>query len=1281
MTQNEFFSSIEENFNKFLYGFSKEQLKVGITSGEIKLENLNIKLDIINEGIDEANFPFWLKAGLISKISICLSLMNAIGEKPVEVNIEGLNIMISPSLKWIFKNLESYIYEDLEEMKSEYIPYEINSFNIFSKKKNVSTIPVFTKEKFEQFFKDKAKISEILNIILMNCFEYYYSKNFPFKLKIKNMHIRYEDEHLINYMGNIALGIKFDTFELNLSSEATMKKNNFKITKFDIYWENNANILIPNSILYNSIKNSTLNDNYYTNLKKIKFQDYKYKKDTKFILHDFEFSCNFGTKAINKEKIDLFGKQENNYKIYFELISKEININLFPDFYLIINNFINSLKKFSLISQMQKYKPKKKPYNEKNKNFIELLKYMNSNENTSFSNKRKMIVRDWFLYFYWCYKYKKAIYNYSYNPLRTEFSRYFNLCAKGNNTEGNNGNKGIENDSSNYIKKVSNRDNINLSLKIDIKIKGLNLNLHPFISSNYNDRFICIKINNIDNNIFLNKDKFDLNFSVEKIILGPSKKTMGEKVDIVNNISKKKEMNFNIKYNNKTFRNNKINFSKYIKLDDCDSNMGLPGLLKKYNPYYHDYLNFIDKTMENINSNSKKDKHNLTGKNSTKKNNFFKKEDEQKSVEKKDKQSYYNPNYSSKKNINFSKEIIESYESNPYMQKLELNKQKNEFKISQVINHYNNNKLYQRNSNLNKIGQNSSKINSNLNSRMPKNQSNLEAIHTGEIIQLNLLEIFSNNKSPCFSFKYHKKNDNSTMDSIQILLGTIRVNLFPDYMIKCSNVLNEFENAKIKSSINDSSSLDDVSNINKKLYMMEKYFYKKLNKLPEDKKTEQIKRYMTYLKRKLEEYDTYKIDILLSIFSKGINININYDNLECIYYSNKNNEACGKAIIPSPAFNLLLNSSKISFKIFDFEFEINDLDNTKILIDTLSTILEDKLKMAQLLMKPSLIRIRNVLQRKEIENNNLKKIHKNNLNLNNIFNNSDEGNNLNTNTNNQEKEKDYQIISNDKSGIDILNNTHNNNININDIKIDNNIIYENNIQDKNNNEIIPKIETEIQENNEKSLLKNTIKEDNNKIVKKGKINNNFVTNKEYKIKERDKEIIKTAQKNGTNRKLNIIMRNNNFFNTKDISLNRYNNSYEIKDPNNKSINNKKNLNIGKDIVNKKNNINSKSIEIYYDNKDKEKAHNNIKQNKNEIAQFENKKENKFIKIKLNSSLKGRNKSKDNILLISKLSNKRIENDGVFSTSNLVNKDNTIRKKQILKRKLPLVVRENKTSNK
>ena len=121
-----------------------------------------------------------------------------------------------------------------------------------------------------------------------------------------------------------------------------------------------------------------------------------------------------------------------------------------------------------------------------------------------------MMVRDWLFYFYWCYKCKSSIYNYNFNPLRNEFIRYLNICVKGNGIEklnheedkkDKNGKKDSENDLSNCSKENPNPDNINLSLMIDIKIKGLNLNLHPFISSNSNDEFICIKINEFDSKI------------------------------------------------------------------------------------------------------------------------------------------------------------------------------------------------------------------------------------------------------------------------------------------------------------------------------------------------------------------------------------------------------------------------------------------------------------------------------------------------------------------------------------------------------------------------------------------------------------------------------------------------------------------------------------------------------------------------------------------------------------------------------------------------------------
>ena len=1311
MIKNQLYPYIEEYINAFLYGFTKEQLDVGLMNGQIKLENLNIRPDGINNELDQSNLPFWLKAGLISKMNFGCSLMNFIGEKPIEANIEGLNIIVTPSYKWIIQNLDSFIYEDLKEMKSEYIPYENNSVNIFSKKINVLDNSIFKKEIIEEFFKDKTKISNFLNKTLMECLEYYYSKNYSLILKIKDIHVRFEDDQLINYMGNIALGIKVDAFELNLSSEGTMKKNNFKVTKFDIYWENNANILIPSNILYDSIKNGALNDSYYTNLKKIKFQNYTYKKDTKFILQNLNCLCNFGTKSINQGKIDLFGKKENNYKIYLQFASNEININLFPDLNIIRNNFKKFVREFSIISQAQEFKPMKKPYNEKNRNFIELLKYMNSNKNTAFSKKfsykRRMIVRDWLFYFYWCYKCKSSIYNYNCNPLRTEFIRYLNICVKGNGIEklaheedkkDKNGKNGSENNTPKWSKENPNPDNINLSLMVDIKIKGLNLNLHPFISSNLNDEFICIKINNFDSKINLSKDKFDTDFSVKNIILGPSKLSMGEQVVISNNLMKKRDMNLNKnKYNNKTCRNNNINYGNYLILDDPDSNMGFTGFLKKYNPNYNKQLSFIDKAMENININSKKAKDSLTENNN--------KAEELKDDEDKDKQSVCNSNYSRIKNINFSKQIIKGYEPTPTLQKMELIKQKNEFNISQMINHYNNNKLHQRYNTSNKLDQNKVRLNSNLTennepkkqvntARIPRTQNNFEIMHTGKVIPLNLFEICSNNNSPCLSFKYHKINNNSSMDVIQILLGTIRINLFSEYMIKCANVLKEFEysnkRAKIKSVKNDPSSEDDDLDTNKKLYIMKKYFYQKLNKLPEKKKTDQIKSYMAYLKTELEkdkiishESENYEINYLFNIFSKGVNINIDYDNLECIYYSNKNNKICGKAIMPPPTFNFIFNSSKISFKIFDFEFEIDDLDNTKLLFKTLHTILEDKFKMAQLLIEPCLIQIKKDLEKKESELNskeiksnnhnlekNLQKLLKNNLNLNsnNAFSNSDEKNNLNTKEQNDEKES--QIISKEKSGTDILDNTLDNN------NTDNIIVYDNNTQDNNDNEIIQKIEIESPEIKEKDLLENTLKEVNYKKMKKGKTSHNSVTNKKGKIKESDKKINKTVEdNNANNNKLNLIMRNDDFTNIKNTSLNTYNNSLEFKENNNKCVANKRSVNKGKTTVNEKNKNKSKTIEIPYDNKNKKKSNDNIIQNKNENVKCENKKDNKLFKNKSNRSLIGRDKSNDNILPTSKVSNKRTKNDSFLSTSNLVNKKNKVTKKQSLKKQIPQVVKE------
>ena len=131
------------------------------------------------------------------------------------------------------------------------------------------------------------------------------------------------------------------------------------------------------------------------------------------------------------------------------------------------------------------------------------------------------------------------------------------------------------------------------------------MNLYPLISDNHSNEFISIKINNIDTKVALNIDKFEINFFIKNIILGPNKLCMGEKV-IISNINKKREINLNNNYNNKTFnKTNNINYQNFLSTEESDSNTGFTGFLKKYNPNYTKQLNIIDKAMEKINTNVK----------------------------------------------------------------------------------------------------------------------------------------------------------------------------------------------------------------------------------------------------------------------------------------------------------------------------------------------------------------------------------------------------------------------------------------------------------------------------------------------------------------------------------------------------------------------------------------------------------------------------------------------------------------------------------------------------
>ena len=1102
MLKNQLYPYIESYLKDYLHGFTKEQLDIGIRDGQIKFENLNLRPDGVNQKMDEKNIPFWIKAGLISKITIGCSIMNFIGEKPLDVLIEGFDIILNPSYKWIIKNIDSFIIENKIMMKSVYDPNDNNSMDIFTKKINVLDNSIFKKEYIEEIFKDKTKISNELNKMIKFCTKFYYQKNFLINLTIKNIHIRFEDDQLINYLGDLALGMKIDSLELILSSEGIMKKDFLKINKLCLYWEDPAEILIPSSLLNISIKDGKLDESYYTNVQKIKFQKFKYSKNNKFIVQNFSFSVKFGTKFIhNKSKIDFFNKENNNnYKFYTQFISNDLNFNFFPELMKINQNFSKFVSEFSVLEQVQDFKPMKKPYNIKSQTFLEFMEFINKNKNPkynkNFTRKKKMLVRDWLFYFYWCQKCKLSLIGKKINPLRLEFSRFYNLCfnyqndffnnnlnildSKENNSNNinNNINTNIplvdipKNSENKVVIEDYNPDKINMSYISDINIKSININLHP-CHKNPNIDYICIKINNIEIKLSLLKTKFDFLFCCNSISLAPSKLSEAEKV-YISSFRKKRESlntnnNINIQQNNNYLYED--NYSQII--NNIEENTGLTGLVNKYNPNYKLKLKIIDEALEKIgnnynNKNKPKKKNSIGDLDSTNKNPSV--NININNINNNDNISVYNTNndngnnninlndskydinnyniiinlngtnkgkkhYFMKRNTSFARTILSNYEGSPQLQKLELKRQKNNYSISQAILDYNTKKArlrdseyyttsnhnsssnifntsnystYNANTKIKSIKNSKININNNniisSNTKLPRGKpplpgvvsprqknktSRTQLISTGENIKINIFDIISNNNEKAFLFKMEKYNDEKNPDSFDVKLGNIRFNLYSNYISTCLNIFSDYKDILKQPMIKSIKNLENSILIQKELLNMKKYIYKYISNLPEEKKPIQIKEYFKFLEKEIElgikmgiDSDIYEINSLFNFFPKGIEVSFDYEVFELIYYnSKKNNKISGKALLPSPELYFKLDFDKFDIKIFDFEIELEDLDDMKHILLQIWKIIQDKINITKLFIEPCLTEIRSNLEQKQRDSAKIKSKKKNKFEL------------------------------------------------------------------------------------------------------------------------------------------------------------------------------------------------------------------------------------------------------------------------------------------------------------
>jgi len=79
------------NVGQFIDGIDKNNLKIGIWSGDIIIQNIAVKPDVLAK----LDLPFRMKFSFVSKLSVSVP-WKSLGSKPVEITLEDVYVILEP---------------------------------------------------------------------------------------------------------------------------------------------------------------------------------------------------------------------------------------------------------------------------------------------------------------------------------------------------------------------------------------------------------------------------------------------------------------------------------------------------------------------------------------------------------------------------------------------------------------------------------------------------------------------------------------------------------------------------------------------------------------------------------------------------------------------------------------------------------------------------------------------------------------------------------------------------------------------------------------------------------------------------------------------------------------------------------------------------------------------------------------------------------------------------------------------------------------------------------
>lgn len=385
MIKSQLYPYIEKYFQEYLFGFSQEQFDIGVMNGLLNFNKLNLRPDKINKIFDEKNISVWLKAGFISKIVIECSLMNFIGEKPINATIECLNLIISPSLKHIISNSYSYPSSSNNNNKNLNDVFNEDEFNKnkelsiedteeYNEKMNnhksvlSDKLKLFDTTFCEEFFTNSKGGNNISNIkkvdkesllnyytdfVLTKIKDLFNKQTFFLNLTIKNINIIFENDLFCYSCDLIKYHIYIKEFSINLNGESKLKK--YKCSIEDLNLVTKVSNKKKNINKYASNKTMDINkDNlvlipssYFINQlnEKNEISGLKYYKKITFLIENLakpEILTNESTNGNNDNHVnDLESKRKmsSGYLSYYSCSNPNFDIKEF----IMLKNFSSTI--------------------------------------------------------------------------------------------------------------------------------------------------------------------------------------------------------------------------------------------------------------------------------------------------------------------------------------------------------------------------------------------------------------------------------------------------------------------------------------------------------------------------------------------------------------------------------------------------------------------------------------------------------------------------------------------------------------------------------------------------------------------------------------------------------------------------------------------------------------------------------------------------------------------------------------------------------------------------